>query len=119
MGYVKLIEMSELGCYADANTLEVNIGYSGIDDQEIQNLMVYPNPSTGTTTFHYALAEPSQVTLQIYNLYGQQVGILNNENQQKGNHQFSWNTEGLPSGIYFYRLSTGKQSYTGKMTVAR
>jgi len=47
------------------------------------------------------------------------MGILINENQQKGNHQFSWDVAGLPSGIYFYRLSTGKQSYTGKMTVAR
>jgi hypothetical protein len=119
MGYVKLIEMSELLCYADTNTLEVNIGYSGIDDQEAQHLSVYPNPSSDAIAFYYALDEPSQVTLQIYNLYGQQMGILINENQQKGNHQFSWDVAGLLSGIYFYRLSTGKQSYTGKMTVAR
>ncbi len=119
MGYVKLIEMSELGCYADTNTLEVNVGYSGIADQEVQHLSVYPNPSSSAITFCYALDEPSQVTLQIYNLYGQQMDYLINEYQQKGNHHFSWNVAGLPSGIYFYRLSTGKQSSTGKMTVVR
>jgi hypothetical protein len=101
----------------------------GIENQEAQHLMVYPNPTFGTTIFYYILTEPSQVTLQVYNVYGEQVGFLINEKQQKGNHQFSWDVAGLPSGIYFYRLTlvnnsqqltvSSQRSITGKIIVVR
>jgi hypothetical protein len=111
-GLIKLIEISELGCYADTNTLNVTIGPMGIDDQETQNLSVYPNPFTGITTFFYAIIEPSQVTLKIYNSYGQLIDAPVNGHQQSGNHQVQWNAEGLPAGAYFYRLTTDDYQLT-------
>ena len=50
---------------------------------------------------------------------GQQIETLVNNHQQQGKHQVTWNTEGLPTGIYFYRLQAGEQQATGKMVVLR
>lgn len=82
-------------------------------------VICYPNPLNDHTTIDYELAEFGKVTLTIYNNLGQEIDMLVDEQQNQGNHHVIWNAEGLPSGIYFYRLSIGKQSYTGKMTVVR
>ena len=79
----------------------------GIDDQETQNLSVYPNPFTGITTFFYTLTEPSQVTLQIYNAYGQLMDTPVDAYMQNGNHQVQWHAEGLPASVYYSRLKIG------------
>ena len=114
-GIVKLIETSEIGCDADTNTLCVNIGSLGIDDQETQNLSVYPNPFTGETTFFYTLTEPAQVILQIYNAYGKLIDTPVNAYQQSGNQEVTWNAENLPPGVYYCRLKTGNQLISKKI----
>ena len=108
-GFVKLLETSELGCIADTNTLNVNIGNLGIDDMEAQNLSVYPNPFTRVTTFYYSLTEPSQVSLQFYNAYGKLIDTPVNAYQHSGNHHVRWNAEGLPAGIYLIHLQIGSE----------
>jgi hypothetical protein len=57
--------------------------------------------------------------LIIYNHLGQQIETLVKNYQQQGKHQAVWNAEGLPAGIYFYRLQAGEQSATGKMVKIR
>lgn len=114
-GFVKLIETSELGCIADTNTLNVNIGNLGIDDMEAQNLSVYPNPFTRVTTFYYSLTEPSQVSLQFYNAYGKLIDTPVNAHQHSGNHHVRWNAEGLPAGIYLIHLIINKEIITKKI----
>jgi hypothetical protein len=124
-GYVKVLETSEIGCEADTNTLSVSIGSLGIDDFGFRisdfGITAYPNPFTGSTTFFYSLAQPSQVTIQLYNTYGQLIDTPVNEFQQKGEQKVEWNARDLPSGIYFYGLTTGnnRQSATGKLVVAK
>ncbi|MCK4828977.1 T9SS type A sorting domain-containing protein, partial [bacterium] len=113
-GCVKLIETSELGCIADTNILNVTIGNLGIDDKEVQNLSVYPNPFTRITTFYYSLTEPSQVSLQIYNAYGQLMDTPVNAYQHKGNHKVQWNAVDMHAGIYLIRLQVEEQVETCK-----
>jgi hypothetical protein len=72
----------------------------------------YPNPFRSSTTISYELAEPSRVTLRIYNNLGQLVRILVNENQAAGEWFVTWdgrNTDHQPScsGIYIYELRAG------------
>ena len=104
------------------------IGYArsktaGIDwhDKNSQYLMSpnYPNPFSHSTIFEYRIDEPAVVALTIYNHLGQQIESLVNNHQQQGKHQAVWNAEGLPAGIYFYRLQAGEQQATGKMVVLR
>ncbi|MCD4650277.1 MAG: T9SS type A sorting domain-containing protein, partial [Candidatus Cloacimonetes bacterium] len=57
----------------------------------IKNLTNYPNPFNPETTFSYNLVEPSAVSLKIYNVKGQLVRELVNENQQTGSFEILWN----------------------------
>ncbi|MCK4815760.1 T9SS type A sorting domain-containing protein, partial [bacterium] len=92
----------------------------GLDENIIFNhFSIYPNPFSNLSTFEYELNEPAVVTLMIYNYLAQPTVNLVNENQQAAKHIITWNTEGLPSGIYFYRLQAGNRSASGKMIVVK
>jgi hypothetical protein len=69
----------------------------------------YPNPFNPGTTIQYRLPEDADVTLTLYNLRGQAVRTLVQENQKPGEHLRAWNGENesgerVPSGVYVYRL---------------
>jgi len=66
----------------------------------------YPNPFNPHTTISYALPTRSYVYLCIYNLAGKIVHEKRFVNQDIGNHKYQWNAAHMPSGVYFYRLST-------------
>jgi hypothetical protein len=80
---------------------------------------VYPNPLTANATFRFYLAEDSQVTLDLYNSTGQRIAQPASGLQLKGEHNVQWNAEGLPAGIYYYALRTGKQASTGKIIIMK
>lgn len=77
----------------------------------------YPNPSNGETTFSFSIDKDQRVYLDIYNVNGQQVGVVVHENLRSGSYEVKFNTSSLSSGIYFYRLTAGNQSETLKMLV--
>jgi len=65
----------------------------------------YPNPFNSTVTIEYALARPREVELAIYDVLGKQVTTLFTGERAPGVHQEKWSADGLPSGLYFARLS--------------
>lgn len=80
----------------------------------------YPNPFNPTTTIHYTLPEAAQVVLKIYNIKGQEVKTLVNEYQKPGEKLVVWNgknqnDETVNSGIYFYHMKLGENTYSRKM----
>jgi hypothetical protein len=78
----------------------------------------YPNPFNPTTNIQFSMSEPAVVTMKVYNLIGQEVATLaENESFGEGNHELKFNASQLSSGIYFYRMiatvnnnSSGNQS---------
>ena len=66
----------------------------------------YPNPFFDFTTLEYELEHSANVNLSIYNHLGQQVAVLVNEEKTEGTYLVKWDAEGLPAGIYYYRLTT-------------
>jgi tetratricopeptide (TPR) repeat protein len=64
----------------------------------------YPNPFNPTTTITYALPMTSHVILKIYNVLGQEVTDLGNEEKVAGVYSIQWNANRFSSGVYFYRL---------------
>jgi FG-GAP-like repeat/Secretion system C-terminal sorting domain len=70
----------------------------------------YPNPFNPTTQIEFSLTEPSIVTLKVYNLLGQEVRILvNNELIEEGEQSVEFDASDLPSGIYFYYIQAQPQ----------
>jgi hypothetical protein len=66
----------------------------------------YPNPFNPTTTIAFDLAEEALVTLKVYNMLGQEIAILiDNELYDAGEDEVDFDATGLPSGVYFYRLT--------------
>jgi hypothetical protein len=80
----------------------------------------YPNPFNPVTTIKFGLPSEASVDLRVYNILGQEVAVLiNNEMKTAGNYDVSFNAKGLTSGIYFYRLTTGSFVETKKMILLR
>ncbi len=65
----------------------------------------YPNPFNPSTTISYALPTNSFVQLTVYNILGQEVESLVNEEKDAGMHSVRFDASQLPSGIYFYKLA--------------
>ncbi len=83
----------------------------------IQN---YPNPFNPQTTIEYQIDKPAKVTLKVFDILGRHVITLVNKNQTAGLFNVNWNGmnqygKKAASGVYFYRLSTGKKSIVRKM----
>jgi surface protein len=79
----------------------------------------YPNPFNPTTTIRYDLPESADVRLEVYNVMGQRVAVLVNAGQTAGSHSVSFDASNLASGVYHYRLQSGNEVLTKKMTLIK
>jgi photosystem II stability/assembly factor-like uncharacterized protein len=69
----------------------------------------FPNPFNAGTTIEFANPETGPVSLKVYNVLGQQVAVLiDNETRTTGYYSLAWRASGLPSGVYIYKLQTGQ-----------
>ncbi len=98
-------------------------GVGVIEDVELPHrisyLRSYPNPFNATMTLQYSLLQSSGVTIEIYNIVGQQVAIIFEGDKQAGQHTFTWDASGFPSGVYFARLEAGKDSESIKVVLLK
>jgi protocatechuate 3,4-dioxygenase beta subunit len=84
----------------------------------------YPNPFNPETRIHFALPQPMQVTLTIYDMLGREIRRLQDGTLPEGSHRLLWdgrdsNGATLSSGVYWYRLATPEATRTGKMVLMR
>lgn len=97
---------------------DVNESKTSLPDQ-YELKQNYPNPFNPTTTISFSIPVQGSVSLEIFNLIGQQVDELVNENLSAGNYTFKWNAKDQASGIYFYKLQTGSFAETKKMILLK
>ncbi|MCX5752967.1 MAG: T9SS type A sorting domain-containing protein, partial [Candidatus Krumholzibacteria bacterium] len=71
------------------------------------------------TTISFNLTEPSYVRLEVFSATGARVATLVDHQMESGEHSVPFNAQGLSSGVYFYRLSAGRQIETKKMVLLR
>jgi hypothetical protein len=64
----------------------------------------YPNPFNPSTRITFSLAVDSKVSLKIFNVLGQEVATLIDQDLYAGSHDFNFNATGLNSGVYYYRI---------------
>ena len=83
----------------------------------------YPNPFNPTTVISYQLPVNSFVRLKVYDVLGNEVAVLVNEEKQPGTHEVEFRAaigaRQLASGVYFYQLCAGKFVQTKKLIVLR
>ncbi|RMG69258.1 MAG: T9SS C-terminal target domain-containing protein, partial [Calditrichaeota bacterium] len=65
----------------------------------------FPNPFNPSTSIQFALPERGHALLQVFNLLGETVATLVDEELSPGEHRIQWDARSMPSGVYFYRLS--------------
>ncbi|MBK7632778.1 MAG: T9SS type A sorting domain-containing protein [Ignavibacteriales bacterium] len=95
-----------------------------INDKEIlpKNFILsqnYPNPFNPVTTIKYQIPHRSNVSLKIYDLLGNEVADLVNEEQEVGFYNIDFDASKFSSGVYFYRIQAGDFVQTKKMILLK
>ncbi len=79
----------------------------------------YPNPFNPVTHIAFSLPQREYVTLQIFNVQGQLIQTLLEQDLSSGRHQVDFDGSQLPSGVYLYRIQAGKYAKTKKMMLIK
>ena len=87
----------------------------------------YPNPFNPTTTIKYSIPsviasgakQSLGVTLKVYDILGNEVATLVNEQKGAGNYKANFNASNLVSGIYFYKIQAGSFNQVRKMILVK
>jgi endo-1,4-beta-xylanase len=100
------------GAYSSVGVFRTGDQVSGVEERaevpgEFRLFQNFPNPFNPTTVVSYQVPIATSVMLCVFDLLGREVAVLVNEHQRAGHYNVTFNATGLPSGAYFYRLSTG------------
>jgi hypothetical protein len=79
----------------------------------------YPNPFNPVTHIEFDIPENCRVILEIYNLLGQKLNTILDSKLAAGSYKIDFNADQLASGLYFYRISTGKFTAVKKMMLVK
>jgi glucose/arabinose dehydrogenase len=103
------------GSFEYLNTVSVDLGMPGGFVLK-QN---YPNPFNPITNIEFQLPVSGFISLKVFDVLGNQVKTLINEEKKAGFYQIAFDASDLPSGVYLYKLSTESFSDIKKMTVLK
>ena len=96
---------------------QVNVDVTALVQFELaQN---YPNPFNPSTKITFSLASDSKVSLKVFNILGEELINLLNENISAGVHELTFNASGLNSGVYLYRIKAGSFVQTKKLMLIK
>lgn len=79
----------------------------------------YPNPFNPTTTIVYELSQSGSVRIEVFDMEGRRVRVLEDRTAPAGRHQVQFDAGNLPSGTYLYRLISSAGIQSKKMTLLR
>jgi hypothetical protein len=79
----------------------------------------YPNPFSTTTTIEFSQKNKGFTTLKVYNILGDEVASLISGEQQEGNYKYTWDANGVSSGMYFYKLTIDGMTQTRKLFLVK
>lgn len=79
----------------------------------------YPNPFNPNTNIRYTIEEAGYTSLTVYNSVGIELSTLISENLQAGSYSAEFNAENYPSGVYYYKLTSGDFTQVKKMILLK
>ena len=124
-----MVGTANSGVYRSAN--------STVDVEDFYNPMItsfelfqnFPNPFNPSTTIKYSIPQSSQVVVKVFDILGNEITILVDENKPAGRYEVEFSAKGgsasggnaysLPSGVYFYRIQAGSFIDTKKMILLK
>ncbi len=96
---------------------QVKIGHAKIEDFELKQN--YPNPFNPTTAITVKVIIPGYYLIGVYDLVGKEIQILHEGTLSIGSHNFEFNAEDLPSGIYLLKVKSSNMSVVRKMILTK
>ncbi len=113
--YYRLKQIDFDGNYTYSNEVEVNI----IPVNEFALMQNYPNPFNPGTKIAFSIPNSSFVSLKVYDVLGNEIRTLINNDLREGSYEVEFTATELPSGVYFYNLTAGGFSQTLKMNLLK
>jgi len=116
------------GIYESIPSNEVEVTITGIDPVNIPLVTKlggnYPNPFNPSTIINYAVGDQGHVFIEVFNIKGEKVAILRDGMMGPGNYSVTWNgrdnkNNPVSSGVYFYKMKSGKYISTKKMILMK
>ena len=128
---VRLFDLSDLRQGAIARAMTDGTGYFALPLAALTGRALparfalgqnYPNPFNPSTIIPYQLAASSQVRLEVFNLLGQRIATLVDEERAAGFHTATWHAvdgsgRAVAAGVYIYRMTVGEERQTGRMVL--
>lgn len=120
---VRAKNLAGWGLFSEQRRFQVDIATSVQADGEVPRVFSlsqnFPNPFNPSTQIQFSIPRPGYTTLKVYNILGNEIAILVAEKLEAGRYKINWNTNGLPSGLYFYRLKSSDFVDIKKMILLR
>ncbi len=120
--FYRLKQIDIDGSFEYSNIIEIDLSMV----TEFNLAQNYPNPFNPNTIIKYSIpqletlhANSQQVQLKIYDILGREIATLVNEKQSPGNYEVTFDAVGLPTGIYFYKLTAGSFTDVKKMILMK
>ncbi|MCU0364677.1 MAG: T9SS type A sorting domain-containing protein [Ignavibacteriaceae bacterium] len=101
------------------STLVVSVEEEAGQPSEFTLEQNYPNPFNPKTTIRYSIPTQSKVVIKVFDVLGNEIATLMDEEKSVGSYELTWNPSNLPSGIYFYQLKAGNYVNTKKMILLK
>ena len=112
------LQIDDVGIYTP-NTVSVKDGNKNNYPLGFELKQNYPNPFNPTTKINFAVAKESQVNLSVYNVLGELVSVLVNQQLKPGYYQYELNASNYVSGVYIYRYEAADFVSTKKMILLK
>lgn len=114
-------EVVQGGPFGSYEKTEFNANIVSARDRfdQTKALQVYPNPVAQTATATFYLVNPDNVSLDLFNAFGQKVWSQQPGYLTAGDHQVEVDASRLTPGVYILQMTTGERVYTRKITVSR
>jgi hypothetical protein len=102
----------KINLITDINVIENNLS-------EFKLFQNYPNPFNPSTKIKFSISEPNFIQIKVFDVLGKEIKTIVNDFKKTGSYEIDFDASNLPSGVYFYRIITGKFSETKKMLLLR
>ena len=79
----------------------------------------YPNPFNPNTSIEYSVPSNEYVSLKVYDILGNEIVTLVNEQKEAGNYEVNFDASNFVSGVYIYRLTLGNKYLSKKMILIK